>query len=125
MGYNSINGRGSQVTPISSFSPEDGASIGRSAFYENKKIETVILEPQLHFSKNIGIGFLDILFGNTFNQNVSNGETIQGSGYTSDLVLEDVQSAASVSILESFANKYVYAAMFGRINYNFKEQIYS
>ncbi len=63
-----------------------------------------------------------MLLGATIQQNNNNGSGVQGFGYSSDLALMDITSAASVSPMFSLANVYKYAALFTRLNYNWKNK---
>ncbi len=98
--------------PLASYTPEWGRIYGRRSVYETKKIDTRIIEPQITYKKSFGNGMLDCLIGATINQNSSIGETLEGTGYNSDLVLENIRSAGWIGVIASFANEYKYAALF-------------
>ncbi len=82
------------------------------------------MEPQLAYTKDFGAkgGKLTGLIGTTFQKNTGLGTIINGTGYNSDIVLEDIKSAASNSIQSSINNVYKYGAVFARLNYDFEEK---
>jgi len=65
---------------------------------------------------------LNVLVGSTLQQTVQSGKTIAATGYTNDALLENIDAATSVSILQSNYSEYKYAALFARINYNWKHK---
>src|SRR5258706_8714807 len=58
----------------------------------------------------------------TIQQNTSNGQSFEASGFNSDLVLEDIKSATNVTVSSSVYALYKYNAGFGRLNYNWKDK---
>ena len=98
------------------------ASSESSATFANNSIKTWIIEPQLTWQKEIGDGWLNILVGTTFQQNISEGQTQEGTGFSSDALLENIVAADDIRIREDDYIQYRYQAVFGRINYNWKER---
>ena len=101
--------------------PIDGI-YARSAIYGNDNINSWIIEPQLNYKWAIGKGKIEALFGTTIQQNNTNGQQLSGKGYNSDRVLEDIKSAATVTIGSTTVSNYKYNAAFGRLNYNWKDK---
>lgn len=121
-GYNMLESNEIQTFPLSAVPPEQTPYTNRVAIYGKNGIDTWIIEPQLNFKKRIGRGNFDALVGSTFQQTNSNGQQIRGINYSSDLVLEDIGSAAQINTLLSIATIYKYNALFGRISYNWNEK---
>ncbi len=63
---------------------------------------------------------MDALIGSTFQQNNLNGIQQQGSGYTSDALLENLQAAPVKDMSPITYSLYKYNAIFGRLNLNWK-----
>ncbi len=120
LGYNNIQMQQTVVYPISSQNPANSPTGGITA--ANNSTNTWIVEPQAEYQKNIGRGKLSILAGTTFQQNVSQSQSVNGSGYTSDALLQNLQAAPSVRLLNSIYTQYRYNAVFGRINYNWDDK---
>lgn len=120
-GYTAAETLESSHVPIASFNPRSSVTVGSSQF-GNGSLGSWILEPQLEYKKRIGQGQLTVLAGSTFQQNPQQKKTVQASGYTSDLQLENIQAAAAWNISESAQNHYKYNSVFGRINFVEKQK---
>jgi TonB-linked SusC/RagA family outer membrane protein len=122
-GYNYIQTYETRITPLTAYDPAMwyiGNAL-RGATYNNNNINSWIVEPQISYRTVVGSGKLEVLAGGTIQQNNGKGEIISGAGYNSDMVLEDVTSAASISG-QSFFYQYKYNALFGRVNYTLKDR---
>jgi TonB-dependent starch-binding outer membrane protein SusC len=117
-GYTQLQVDEISTSPISSLDPSSTLKTG-SASFTNNAIRTWIIEPQLRYNVNIGkTGKVDALIGTTFQKNVGTGEIINGSGYTSDDLLQNPQAAAVIKFTSVTNNVYNYNALFGRLTYN-------
>ncbi len=121
-GYTNLQSTEVQINPLLINAPELRAFSPRTSAYANSNINTWIAEPQLTFSHSIGAGFLNILFGSTFQQTTSSMQQFTASGFNSDIVMEDIRAAASVVVSQSIASRYNYNAFFGRVNYDWKNR---
>ncbi len=115
-GYTAIGFKETTFQPISSYAPSPTAT-GLNRFISNG-IETWNLEPQLNYKHTLLKGNVDVLVGTTFQSTSQKTETIAGNGYTSDLLIENI-NAAPTRIALNTSSLYKYAAVFGRINYNY------
>lgn len=117
LGYTAIRFKENNLQPIASFTPSQAAT-GNNRIVFNF-VDTWNIEPQLNYKSNVGEGVLDVLVGSTLLSNSQTTEVIAGSGYTSDLLLGNIASAPTRIALNTSA-LYKYAAVFGRINYNYR-----
>lgn len=62
------------------------------------------------------------MIGSTVNQIKNDALSVRGSGYNSDIVLEDLRSAASTRVGHTINSIYKYNALFGRIQYNYNNK---
>jgi len=122
LGYTYLISTEISQTPIGSKPPEQRVNGTASATFGNGNNRSWIIEPQLSYNYNISEGKLDFLLGMTIQNNERTSQRIFGGGYTSDLLLNDLRSAANVSINNTFSSVYKYNAFFGRINYNLKDK---
>lgn len=122
LGYTDLRTHEFQTTLTQGRKPESLPTSVRSATYSDGDINSWIVEPQITYKRTVGEGKLDILLGTTFQQQQSDREQLRGSGYNSDLVLEDIKSAATVTVDNSLSSLYKYNALFGRINYILREK---
>ncbi|WP_285009398.1 SusC/RagA family TonB-linked outer membrane protein [Pedobacter faecalis] len=120
-GYNRLASDELVKNPMTSKKP-DILPIRNSASYSNKSIETWIIEPQLTFNKTFAFGAIDALLGSTFQQTNSNLISLSGVDYASDAQLSDLNSAGTKSVDYSLQSTYRYSAIFGRLNYRYKDR---
>ncbi len=116
-----------QGIPLSSYAPEyrvspDPSSL-RTATYSNNNVNSWNLEPQLTYEHSFRKHKLNFLMGGTINQRFSTGLYYGGSGYISDITLENVKAAATVVYGNNVAAVYKYAGVFGRIGYNYSDKV--
>lgn len=107
------------AVPLAAVKPGSGTTA--QANFGQSNNQTINIEPQLDYRKNIGDGELQVLLGGTYRK-VTSGFTQQlGAGYTDDELLGTIMAATSVSNSDGAAI-YKYVAGFGRINYVYKEK---
>lgn len=94
----------------------------RSAAYSYNTIESWIIEPQASYKKALGNSTLETVIGGTLSEIQANGSKYTGRGYTSDALLGDPRSAATMIFSPSVITEYKYTALFGRIKYNWKNK---
>ncbi len=117
-GYTSLQQDLYQPIPLTSIKPELQSITPRSAAYTYKTVGDWIVEPQLTYFRKWGGLNIDALLGTTFQQNDNNTLFLVGTGYSSDLQLNNIISASSVSTYGTSDVKYKYTAVFGRLNLN-------
>jgi TonB-linked SusC/RagA family outer membrane protein len=120
-GYNDIHIEEVLTNPKTSYTPRFHISSGNSIF-SNGSLQTWIIEPQIQYKSLIGKGSLQILIGSTFEQDINQAKSIQGTGYTSDALLSDMQAASSLNVTNLNQTNYKYEAFFGRINYSWQDR---
>lgn len=118
-GYNSMQVSEKSIAPISARRPTNSPT--GSLSISNNVYKSWIIEPQAEYETQLGKGRLDILIGSTFLQNKQNALSVDAEGYKSDNLLNSLGSATSTNTLNVFSD-YKYAAMFGRINYNWDQK---
>jgi TonB-dependent starch-binding outer membrane protein SusC len=108
--------------PMTSVPPENRAYSERVADYSNGNTSSWIFEPQMTFNTKISKGSFEVLVGSTLNQRSSQRQAIHAAGFQSDLALEDINSASSLSRRGSTNATYKYIAVFTRMNYNWQNK---
>ena len=119
LGYNQVNGDEIRANPSTSLDPY-GTALPSAAF-ANKTQKSWIIEPQLRYGRAIGNGKIDVLLGATWQENTSRGTSITGLNYNSDILLGSISGAGTVNTSNSYS-QYRYQAIFGRLNYNWREK---
>ncbi|HUC82979.1 MAG TPA: SusC/RagA family TonB-linked outer membrane protein [Flavisolibacter sp.] len=92
------------------------------ADFSNRRSQSWLIEPLAEYKRSAGKGKLEILIGGTFQHISSKGNSTKGLNYASDLLLNSISNAGSVTTSNTFS-QYRYMGAFGRINYNWKEKL--
>lgn len=120
IGYNTIRVNDRSVIPIIAQDPAylpTGAAV-----FGSSRVKTWIAEPQLEYSYAPDKrSKLQLLLGTTFQENFTERNLIYADGYTNDNLLNSTAGATS-STASASSQLYHYAAVFGRINYQFDEK---
>jgi len=118
-GFNSVQLTSQSITPIASMNPLQTNRAGYNFLYESDQ-KGWIIEPQIEYSKIIGSGIFTFLSGATFQSTSRTGQNIMAYGYTDDVLIENILSAPVLRVLNTSFVDYRYAAVFGRLNYDWK-----
>lgn len=115
MGYNMVISDEVSLYPSTSLDPNLGALPFSNFASQSQK--SWIIEPQAEYIKKIGPGKLDVLIGNTWQDNTGNGILVSANNYSNDVLLGSI-SAAGLTYSSNLFNQYRYEGTYGRINYN-------
>jgi len=122
-GYNKLGTDELKYRTLESVPPASRGTAGiLSANFANNTVDTWSIEPQVSYKTKIGKGFLNLLIGSTFQEIKSNGLNYTGSGYSTIATIEDIKSAATVTINSSLASVYKYNALFSRLGYTWDDK---
>lgn len=121
-GYTRMQGNEFVGFPMAAIRPEDRPFSLRNARYGYKEVSSWIIEPQLNYNRQIAGGNLNILTGSTIQQYRDNGFQIAGEGYSNDNILENITAATRIIPGGQLFSEYKYAAVFGRVNYNWRNK---
>jgi len=117
-GYNSIVSEERSTNPSTSIDPQSGAAA--SSNFANGNGKSWIIEPQLEFAKQWGERRFNALLGATWQSLDSRNSTVTATGFANDLLLYSMNAAANLYANNSFS-LYRYTALFGRLNYSWKD----
>jgi len=121
MGYNTFKNDEVAIVPGTAIDPYTRAWITPSSSFANASTNSWSVEPQLNYLKNIGQGKLNVLVGGTLQEKKYEGNVIQASRFSNDLLLDNPAAAGFVTA-EASQTLYHYEALFGRINYDLKDK---
>ncbi|MCG8321571.1 MAG: TonB-dependent receptor [Cytophagales bacterium] len=121
LGFNRLSFDETRTRPIESNNPAFGVTSG-SADFTDGGTNSWIVEPQIEYNKEIAQGQLSVLVGTTFQETISERETMRATGFQDDSSLENIAGASTLNNLEYIYSEYRYSAVYGRINYNWKEK---
>lgn len=119
-GFNQLDNEDIMITPKSSFNPASNST--SSAQFGNKKITTLIGEPQIEFNRQLKNSKLSILTGCTFQSSAQYFIYQRGTGYVTDELLHTLRGASAISILSEGSIDYRYMGVFGRVKYDIKNR---
>jgi TonB-linked SusC/RagA family outer membrane protein len=108
--------------PLTTVPPEDRQYASLASNFSNSTANSWIVEPQLTYRRNISRGKLDLLFGGTIQQNQANETSLQGVGYASEQLMQDLSAATTIYPIGSSFVQYKYAALYGRANYVWEDK---
>jgi TonB-linked SusC/RagA family outer membrane protein len=118
-GYNFYTGSQTKFAPISSLNPARNPT-GTSNFGYNTN-KNWIVEPQTAYDGFISKGKVSAVLGGSLQENSTDGQYIEGTGYTDDALLRTISNAPNKFASDAFG-EYKYAAIFGRVNYNWEDK---
>jgi TonB-linked SusC/RagA family outer membrane protein len=121
-GYNGLKTDEYSIEPISSQNPLTNSVITGSASFGTSKYKNYIIEPQLDYSAFLFNGKISALLGGSWQYNISSRLSATGDGYTNDLLLYSIAAAADTSYPSNEHPYYKYAAVFGRLIYNYEDK---
>ena len=119
LGYNKLNSIEYSGNPAASQDP----SFRRiaSADFGTKNIHNWIIEPQAEYNKLFGKSKINILLGQTIEQDINSSTLIDASGYSNDNLITSISGAPDITASDTYS-QYKYNAIFGRVNYMFDER---
>ena len=122
-GFTDLRHTETRTAPSTIYNPAYHLTSAYSSLYVNTtERQSWIVEPQINWEKEYGMGKIGVLFGGTF-QNQNSSRLYQfANGFTSNSLIYDLASASTVRVLYSDNALYKYQAFFGRINYNLKDR---
>jgi TonB-linked SusC/RagA family outer membrane protein len=112
------------TSTLSPANPSYNSPTARNADFSDNFNNNLLVEPQLNYTGNIGRGKLEALAGMSIQENNSQFRTIRGAGFSSDELMDNLASAATLTINELKYTQYRYIAGFGRINYSFANKYF-
>ncbi|WP_286856723.1 MULTISPECIES: SusC/RagA family TonB-linked outer membrane protein [Sphingobacterium] len=123
LNYTAINELSLLPNTVNNPSLASGASSATSqSRKKDQDIFSFIIEPQLNWTKNWGNHKIDFLIGGSFQRNVRNTDEITGIGFESNQFITNVSAAKTIRMGDQSSTEYRYAALFGRLNYQYKNR---
>lgn len=120
LGYTSTGLKQTLQTPLTSLNPAtiNLAAPNNRINYANNTNTNYIVEPQLEYQRDVFGGNIQALLGGTYQRTIADGISLLGTGFSSDALIGNINNAAAITNNGSNNSDYKYAAVFGRVNYN-------
>ncbi len=120
LGYNQQFTNEQLLSPADAKNPVSTLQ-GPTTKFGRNQYNTWNAEPQLEYKADVWKGKLNVLIGGAFNAKNSNNLYVEGSGYSSDALMETFDAASTIDA-SSIKSQYRYQALFGRVNYNIADK---
>ncbi|MBW4888942.1 SusC/RagA family TonB-linked outer membrane protein [Mucilaginibacter sp. HMF5004] len=120
VGYNKINIDQVQTFPKASQNPKNSPS--NFSYFAKNSNRSVIVEPQLNYTKQFSASTLNILAGGTYQNTLSQGLFINASNFSSEELLNNLASAGTITTISNSYLQYKYVSAFARVNYNLDDK---
>lgn len=104
--------------PAFGFTPATHSSIRKA----NQHQFSYLLEPQVNYKYAFNGHETDILVGGTFQHRQTSALGISGSRFESNALITNLAAAGNVTVIYDTQTGYKYAALFGRINYQYNNR---
>ena len=121
-GYTSYNSEELWKLPARSNSPADEQT--NNSYHLNSLRKSWIVEPQLVYDTDLGKLNVEAIVGATFQENASKQLSLQGSGYSSEILIGNLAAADKILNTKSPDTKYRYSALFSRLGLNWDKKYF-
>jgi TonB-linked SusC/RagA family outer membrane protein len=121
LGYTNIQSYNYSARRLEAGLPEYRIYNSRGSAFLNSNQGNWILEPQMKYGRILGSGKIEGLVGASIQKNTGDWLDISASGYANDQLMAS-PVAAPIKTLSGTSFMYKYNAVFGRLNYNWKEK---
>ncbi len=120
-GFSDTRGNGYQPQPILSADPKRWPTFVRNSSHKTNRSRSSSVEPQLLYNVNISKGRLNAIVGGSIQNQRVESSNINARGFNDDSQLHNWAAATSLSGNNTSSN-YKYAAVFGRLSYNWEDK---
>jgi len=118
LGFTEMNTHETATVPTTAFDPAYNLASGYADF-ANASLKSWIIEPQLQYQFRMQQkNNFSFLLGGSFQENIRQGLTQEGYGFSNNALLENIAAASTITLINSNYTQYKYNALFGRLNYN-------
>lgn len=95
-----------------------------SANYSTANKSFLSIEPQLNYTKEISKGLLTVAIGGSLQKQIVDATQLQATGYSSDLLINNIAAGTGVATVGQGFNSYTYkySAFYGRVNYSWADK---
>lgn len=121
VGISDLNGDELLKFPIAANSPANiyPSTTARAVFGRNSR-RTWIVEPQIVFVNKLGGHSINAVAGASLQESTTGYQSVEGSGYVSDVLLDNLRAATTTIVTSDVNNRYKYLAFFVRLGYDWK-----
>jgi TonB-linked SusC/RagA family outer membrane protein len=118
-GYNTLNGDETSINPSTSLDPNQGNL--PFSYFANSHKKSMIIEPQAEYTFKKTSYKFSVLAGGSWQETTNKALSVYANNYSSDILLNSISGAGNISAASTY-NQYKYSALFGRVNFNYKDR---
>jgi TonB-linked SusC/RagA family outer membrane protein len=123
-GINNLAFDENTLSPHTRYNPAFGFTSATHSSAQTSETQrfSYLLEPQLNYRHKFKDHQLDVLIGATYEQRQSSMLRVSGYGFESNTLITNLVAAKTIYVVQNEVTEYKYAAVFGRINYQYKNR---
>lgn len=124
-GFNYWNLQETTLSPNTMYNPAfpaGSSSANSTSAVNNANFFSYLLEPQLVWNKDVDKSKIEVLLGASYQETISKSLAVRGTGYSSNNLLYNIAAAATINMEGLNESDYRYAAVFGRVNWNYDKK---
>ncbi|WP_298646026.1 SusC/RagA family TonB-linked outer membrane protein, partial [uncultured Proteiniphilum sp.] len=111
------------LSPSTIYNPAFGRTPSSSFITKaNQQRFSYLLEPQVNYKHKFNEHEIDILAGGTFQHRQTSSLAVFGYGFESNALITNLAAAGNITVNYDTRTEYKYAAVFGRMNYQYKSR---
>lgn len=111
------------LKPHTMYNPASGLTSANSISSLNRQtVFSYLLEPQINADFKWKDHYFDVLIGTTLQQTETKQGSIQGVGFESNALIQNLGAAKTKTVSDQVVNQYYYTAAFARFNYQFRKR---
>lgn len=123
LGYQRTDFDEFQSNPNTMRNPAFGSTSAASNILKSENYQNGwIIEPQIDFNYKLGNGKVSATAGATLTEQEKEQNSLLASGFASNHLMNNIRSATTISYLKETSSQYRYAALYARINYQYKDR---
>jgi len=124
-GYSTYNSNDQKIFPKTTYNPSSNIGSSNSSIRKGQKMnQSWILEPQLNYEKRLEKHQFSALLGGSFQEKKSDNFVLLGRNFPSDDMLNNISTAASITIPSASETLYRYQAVYARFNYGYNKRYF-
>jgi TonB-linked SusC/RagA family outer membrane protein len=120
--YTQSNNNSVSITPIASKNPFLATDQKGNNYTGTTKVSNFTIDPAITINKSLGNGAISARIGGTYQSNITQTLSINGSDYVSDDLIGSLSNAPKTTTTERYG-QYKYAGVYALINYDYAHKL--
>ncbi|WP_127132785.1 SusC/RagA family TonB-linked outer membrane protein [Pseudoflavitalea rhizosphaerae] len=121
--YTQSNNNSVSLVPIASKNPFTLTDQKGNNYTGNTKVSNFTIDPAITINKPLGNGAISARIGGTYQSNITQSLSINGSDYVSDDLIGSLSNAPKTTTTERYG-QYKYAGVYALVNYDYAHKLF-